>query len=72
MAPRPPVFQVAYVVPDLVGGTDGQMIGNKIAQRNFSDRNLPSASAMSAVLTLMVLAPLLLRRKPRGDTPDEP
>ncbi|MCP5544786.1 MAG: ABC transporter permease [Akkermansiaceae bacterium] len=62
----------SYVVPDLVGGTDGQMIGNKIAQRNFSDRNLPSASAMSAVLTLMVLAPLLLRRKPRGDTPDEP
>ena len=62
----------SYVVPDLVGGTDGQMIGNKIAQRNFSDRNLPSASAMSAVLTLMVLAPLLLRRKPRGETPDEP
>lgn len=61
----------SYVVPDLVGGTDGQMIGNKIAQRNFSDRNLPSASAMSAVLTLMVLAPLLLRRKPRGETPDE-
>ncbi len=52
----------SYVVPDLVGGTDGQMIGNKIAQRNFSDRNLPSASAMSAILTLAVLAPLLLRR----------
>jgi spermidine/putrescine transport system permease protein len=53
----------SYVVPDLVGGTDGQMIGNKIAQRNFSDRNLPSASAMSAILTLAVLAPLLLRRR---------
>ena len=53
----------SYVVPDLVGGTDGQMIGNKIAQRNFSDRNLPSASAMSAILTLAVLAPLLFRRR---------
>lgn len=53
----------SYVVPDLVGGTDGQMIGNKIAQRNFADRNLPAASAMSAVLTLFVLAPMLLRRK---------
>lgn len=53
----------SYVVPDLVGGTDGQMIGNKIAQRNFSDRNLPAASAMSAILTLAVLAPLLFRRR---------
>lgn len=53
----------SYVVPDLVGGTDGQMIGNKIAQRNFADRNLPSASAMSAILTLAVLAPLLVRKR---------
>lgn len=59
----------SYVVPDLVGGTDGQMIGNKIAQRNFSDRNLPSAAAMSAILTLAVLAPLLLRRPERGSQP---
>lgn len=53
----------SYVVPDLVGGADGQMIGNKIAQRNFADRNLPAASAMAAVLTLFVLAPMLFRRK---------
>jgi ABC-type spermidine/putrescine transport system permease subunit I len=53
----------SYVVPDLVGGTDGQMIGNKIAQRNFADRNLPAASAMSAILTLAVLAPLFFRRR---------
>lgn len=53
----------SYVVPDLVGGTDGQMIGNKIAQRNFADRNLPAASAMSAILTLAVLAPLLFRKR---------
>lgn len=53
----------SYVVPDLVGGADGQMIGNKIAQRNFADRNLPAASAISAILTLAVLAPLLLRRR---------
>jgi spermidine/putrescine transport system permease protein len=53
----------SYVVPDLVGGTDGQMIGNKIAQRNFADRNLPAASAMAAILTLAVLAPLLFRKR---------
>lgn len=56
----------SYVVPDLVGGTDGQMIGNKIAQRNFADRNLPAASALSAVLTLCVLAPMLFRRNLRS------
>lgn len=55
----------SYVVPDLVGGTDGQMIGNKIAQRNFSDRNLPAASAMAAVLMLFVLTPMILKGKVR-------
>lgn len=58
----------SYVVPDLVGGTDGQMIGNKIAQRNFTDRNLPAASAMSAILTLAVLAPLLFRKRDANGT----
>lgn len=53
----------SYVVPDMVGGTDSQMIGNKIAQRNFNDRNLPQAAALSAALTLFVLAPMLLRRR---------
>ncbi len=48
----------SYVVPDLVGGTGGEMIGNKIAQRVFVDRNLPEAGALAAVLILAVLAPL--------------
>jgi len=59
----------SYVVPDLVGGTDGQMIGNKIAQRNFGDRNLPAASAMAAVLSLCVLAPMLIRRRETETAP---
>ena len=50
----------SYVIPDLVGGPNSDMIGNKIAQRTFSDRNLPHASALSAILTLGVLAPLLV------------
>jgi len=48
----------SYIIPDLVGGPSGEMIGNKIAQRVFTDRNLPLASALSAVLVLAVLAPL--------------
>jgi ABC-type spermidine/putrescine transport system permease subunit I len=35
------------------------MIGNKIAQRTFVDRNLPHASALSACLMLAVLSPLI-------------
>ena len=57
----------SYVVPDMVGGTNSQMLGNKIAQRNFNDRNLPQAAALSCALTLLVLAPMLLRRRERGD-----
>jgi spermidine/putrescine transport system permease protein len=62
----------SYVVPDLVGGPSSEMLGNKIAQRVFVDRNLPHASALSVVLVLAVLAPLvavllLQRKKERPD-----
>ena len=50
----------AYVIPDLVGGSSSEMIGNKIAQRTFVDRNLPLASALSALLALAILIPLVL------------
>jgi spermidine/putrescine transport system permease protein len=49
----------SYVIPDIVGGTKSEMIGNKIAQRVFVDRNLPQASVLSVVLILLVLAPLI-------------
>jgi spermidine/putrescine transport system permease protein len=50
----------SYVASDLVGGPSGEMLGNKIAQRVFVDRNLPHASALSIVLILAVLAPFLV------------
>jgi spermidine/putrescine transport system permease protein len=53
----------SYIIPDLVGGKNAEMIGNQIAQRNFSDRNLPQAAALSAALTLLVLIPLALKRR---------
>ena len=46
------------MIPDLVGGPSGEMLGNKIAQRVFVDRNLPHASALSAFLILAVLLPM--------------
>jgi spermidine/putrescine transport system permease protein len=50
----------SYVIPDVVGGPNAEMIGNKIAQRVFVDRNLPHASGLSAFLTLAVLLPLII------------
>jgi spermidine/putrescine transport system permease protein len=50
----------SYVIPDIVGGPTSEMIGNKIAQRVFVDRNLPQASILSVVLVLSVLAPLVV------------
>jgi spermidine/putrescine transport system permease protein len=64
----------SYVIPDILGGPDSEMIGNKIAQRAFADRNLPHASALSALLCLGVMLPLavsaivLRRRRTGGET----
>lgn len=49
----------SYIIPDIVGGPGNEMLGNKIAQRVFVDRNLPLAGGLSIVLILAVLAPLL-------------
>ncbi|MBM4149367.1 MAG: ABC transporter permease [Lentisphaerae bacterium] len=49
----------SYVIPDIVGGPGGEMLGNKIAQRVFVDRNLPHASALSSLLTVAVVVPML-------------
>ncbi len=47
----------SYIIPDIVGGPGSEMIGSKIAQRTFVDRNLPHASALSAILALAVILP---------------
>ena len=49
----------SHVIPDVVGGIDSMMIGNVIAQRTFVDRNLPHASALAAVMTIVMFLPLL-------------
>lgn len=65
----------SYVIPDIMGGPTSEMIGNKIAQRTFADRNLPQASALAAMLTLAVFGPLvaaLMMQGRRGDAPRKP
>ena len=50
----------SYVIPEIMGGPSSEMVGNKIAQRVFVDRNLPHASALSALLTLAVVLPMIV------------
>ena len=50
----------AYLIPDLVGGPSSEMLGDKIAQSVFTERNLPHASALSALLMIAVFAPLAI------------
>ncbi len=62
----------SYVIPDLVGGKNSELIGNKIYQRTFPDRNLPHASALAALMAAGVLVPLglvawLLKRQDRRE-----
>ena len=47
----------SYVIPDLVGGTGCEMIGNIIASRAFVARNIPMAAAWSSVLMIIILVP---------------
>lgn len=49
-----------YVIPQFVGGASDEMLGNKIQQRVFADRNLPQASALAAALMVAVLLPMLV------------
>jgi spermidine/putrescine transport system permease protein len=61
----------SYVIPDLVGGPTSELLGNKIAQRTFFDRNLPHASALSALLAAGVLIPLALLALAMRKRPNE-
>lgn len=48
----------SYIIPDLVGGTNSEMIGNLIAAQAFIARNIPMAAAWGTVLMAMILFPI--------------
>ena len=49
----------SYAIPDLVGGVDGELLGNKIALRASANRNLPEAAALAAMLSIIITVPVL-------------
>ncbi|HUN93088.1 MAG TPA: ABC transporter permease [Burkholderiaceae bacterium] len=50
-----PAFGI-FAVPDLVGGTSGNMVGNLIRQQFLEARDWPFGSVLSIVLTVVALA----------------
>ncbi|MBO5255205.1 MAG: ABC transporter permease subunit, partial [Opitutales bacterium] len=50
----------SYAIPDLVGGVNGEMLGNKIAIRASAYRNLPEAAALAALLSIIITIPIVL------------
>jgi spermidine/putrescine transport system permease protein len=49
-----------FVVPDILGGAKGLMIGNLVEQQFLSARNWPFGSALSMIIMAVVLAVLML------------
>lgn len=49
-----------FVVPDILGGAKGLMIGNLVEQQFLSARNWPFGSALSMIIMGVVLAVLML------------
>ena len=50
----------SYVIPQMLGGTNCVLIGNKIFMRAIQNRNIPHASALAALMAVSVLVPLAL------------
>lgn len=48
----------SYVIPQMLGGTNCVLIGNKIFMRAIQNRNIPHASALAALMAVSVFLPL--------------
>jgi spermidine/putrescine transport system permease protein len=48
-----------FIVPDVLGGAKGLMIGNLVEQQFLSARNWPFGSALSMIVMVVVLTVLL-------------
>jgi spermidine/putrescine transport system permease protein len=49
-----------FIVPDVLGGAKGLMVGNLVEQQFLSSRNLPFGSALSMLIMAVVLIVLLV------------
>jgi putrescine transport system permease protein len=49
-----------YVIPDLLGGSESQMIGQTLWTEFFSNRDWPVASAIAMALLALLLIPIVI------------
>jgi putrescine transport system permease protein len=52
-----------YVIPELLGGPDSNMIGRVLWQEFFNNRDWPVASAVAVVMLLLLIMPILWFQK---------
>jgi spermidine/putrescine transport system permease protein len=57
----------SFVTPDLLGGTQGLMIGNLIHNQFKGSGNLPLGSAISVIMMSLVLIPLIVYVRAGGE-----
>ena len=57
----------SFVTPDLLGGTQGLMIGNLIHAQFKGVGNMPLGAAMSVVMMVFVLVPLVFYVRAGGE-----
>ena len=50
----------SYVIPQMLGGTNCILIGNKIFMRAIQMRNIPHASALATLMAVSVLIPIAI------------
>jgi spermidine/putrescine transport system permease protein len=50
----------AYIIPEVVGGKNSEMLGNTIARRVFVDRSLPDASGLALLLSAIIFIPAIV------------
>lgn len=51
------------MIPDLLGGSDSQMIGQTLWTEFFSNRDWPVASAIAMALLVLLLTPILFHER---------
>ncbi|WP_332682571.1 ABC transporter permease [Bosea sp. (in: a-proteobacteria)] len=56
-----------FVIPDLLGGPDTLMVGKVLWNEFFSNRDWPLASAVAIVLLVVLVLPLVLLQRARGE-----
>ncbi len=56
-----------YVIPELLGGPQTQMIGRTLWDEFFSNNDWPMASAVAVAMVLLVIVPLALFNKYRAE-----